>query len=143
MNRKKLIVIIVGLLLLISILIGMLIFLFRGKGEEEEQWNPGQMRRGLETAIEYEKTYSAYVPSGEKAEEAIRDYGVMQRKKYTSLPEVKEIELQMEETCGILAVNLGEMDVETAGDVERAFAYMYETYPELYGSLQGCRPLRR
>ncbi len=99
-----------------------------------EAWNPEQMREGLSTVIEYDKQYNRTVSSAEEAKELIRSYGETQRALYDN-PKVKEIELQMEQDYGIFAVNLGEMDIETALDVEQAFSYMYETYPVLQGSL--------
>ena len=41
----------------------------------------------------------------------------------------------METAYGILAVNLGEIDVQTAEEIEQAFAYMYARYPVLQGTL--------
>ena len=105
-----------------------------GQESTEEEWNPEKLREGLDTVIAYDKQYNNNVPTKEKAEELIREYGVTQREQYDN-PKVEAIELQMEEDYGILAVTLGEIDVETAKDVEKAFAYMYETYPELKGTL--------
>ena len=142
MNRnKKLLFIACGLLLLISILAGMLIFLLSGKsvgnadgGEAEGAWSARQLRKGLETAVEYDGKYNSYISSPEEARKAIREYGELQREKYSN-PKVEEIELEMEKEFGLCAVNLGEMDEATAEDVRRAFSYMYETYPQLHGTL--------
>jgi len=102
--------------------------------EEEQSWSPDSLKEGMITAVEYDKQYDAYVDSESAARQAIADYGVMQRQNYSN-PEVKKMELQMEQDYAILAVNLGEMDIETARDVDAAFAYMYQTYPGLQGTL--------
>lgn len=99
-----------------------------------EEWNAGNLKRNLTTVIAYDKQYNAYVASTKGAKEAIREYGLRQRDMYTN-PAVEEIELQMERDFDILAVNLGELEEETAKDIQRAFAYMYETYPQLKGRL--------
>ncbi len=137
MNEKKKLLFIIGvLLLLISILAGMLIFLFAGKSGErsDDTWSAAQLRKGLETKVEYNQKYNAYISSADEARAAIKEYGVIQREKYKN-PSVTEIELAMEREFDLCAVNLGEMDAETAKDVQRAFAYMYETYPQLRGTL--------
>nr|MBQ8253419.1 hypothetical protein [Lachnospiraceae bacterium] len=136
-ERKKLLFIIGGLLLLVSILIGMLIFLFVRNPEDEQEdgpWSAQRLRAGLETAVEYDKQYDSYIASEEQARQVIREYGVLQREKYSN-PEVEKIELFMEEEFDICAVNLGEMDVATAEDIKRAFTYMYNEYPQLQGTL--------
>lgn len=92
------------------------------------------MKSGVKTVIDYESVFNAFVASKEEAEKAIRDYGIEQRSKYMN-PLVQKIELDMEKEFGILAVNLGEIDVETAKDIQAAFAYMYQKYPILKGSL--------
>lgn len=102
--------------------------------EEEQMWSPDSLKKGMVTAVEYDKQYDAYVASEQAARQAIVDYGVLQRQNYSN-PEVEQIELQMERDYDIMSVNLGEMDVETAKDVNAAFAYMYQTYPTLQGTL--------
>lgn len=99
-----------------------------------EEWSIDSLKEGVTTAIDTDTRYKALVPSKEDAEECIRYYGKKQRGKYSN-PEVTEIELQMEKDYDVFAVNLGEMDIETAKDVERAFSYMYEEYPMLRGKL--------
>lgn len=100
----------------------------------EEVWSRDSLREGIATVIEYDKQYSAYVSSEEEARQAIREYGIRQRGKYSN-PPVEKIELQMEKDFDILAVNLGEIDEETAKDIQKAFSYMYEAYPQLYGTI--------
>lgn len=102
--------------------------------EDNQTWSPDSLKNGMITAVEYNKEYNSYVESESAAKQAIIDYGVLQRQNYSN-PEVERIELQMEKNYDILAVNLGEMDVETAKDVNAAFEYMYQTYPELQGTL--------
>lgn len=87
-----------------------------------------------ETAIDYQVVYNLKVDSKEKAMGAIKEEGRRQRDKYDN-PDVKLIELKMEEEFGILAVNLGEISEETAWAVYEGFAYMYQTYPCLQDSL--------
>lgn len=102
--------------------------------EDGSVWSPDSLKKGMITSVECEKQYDAYIASEAAAKQAIIDYGVLQRQNYSN-PEVEEIELQMEKDYDILAVNLGEMDLETAKDVNAAFAYMYQTYPKLQGTL--------
>ena len=100
----------------------------------EDEWSVDRLKAGFETAIQYDKQYKAYISSREEAERKIREYGEQQRELYSN-PEVTEIEKQMEQDYGLFAVNLGEVDVETARDIERAFSYMYREYPLLQGTL--------
>lgn len=72
--------------------------------------------------------------SKEDAVKLIAAYGEEQRKTYQN-PDVVDIEERMETAYGILAVNLGEIDVQTAEEIEQAFAYMYARYPVLQGTL--------
>ncbi len=102
--------------------------------EENQTWSPDSLKKGMVTVVECDEEYNTYIASEEAARQAIVDYGVLQRQNYSN-PEVEQIELQMEQDYAILAVNLGEMDLETAKDVNAAFAYMYETYPQLQGTL--------
>lgn len=87
-----------------------------------------------ETAVHYQIVYNMEVTSASMAAAAIAEEGRRQREAYDN-PEVEAIELKMEEEFGILAVNLGEMSVETAEAVYAGFSYMYEKYPCLQGSL--------
>lgn len=102
--------------------------------EENSVWSPDSLKKGMVTVVEYDEAYNTYIASEKAARQAIVDYGVLQRQNYSN-PEVEQIELRMEQNYAILAVNLGEMDLETAKDVNAAFAYMYETYPQLQGTL--------
>lgn len=101
---------------------------------QTQAWSAESLKKGLTTAIEYDKQYVASISSKEEAEEAIRAYGVRQRESYSN-PAVEQIELQMEQDFDILAVNLGEIEEETAEDILAAFCYMYEAYPQLRGSI--------
>lgn len=100
----------------------------------EKPWSRDSLREGMATVIEYNKQYNAYVSSEEQARQAIREYGIRQRRRYSN-PPVEEIELRMEKDFGILAVNLGEIEEETAIDIQKAFSYMYEAYPQLNGTI--------
>lgn len=156
---KKITVITGALLVIIFILSGMVLFLLPGKDTLPEsseiinrkprpepekitikrekpgtEWSPEILKKDRVTAIDYSGKIYAYTASKKDARKEIVSYGKEQRKKYDNL-KVREIELQMEKEFGIFAVNLGEMDEETAKDVMRAFSYMYETYPCLKGAL--------
>lgn len=140
----KKIKIIMGLLFaLILLLAGMILFLLKKQDTPPEsretekqstQWSVDSLKKGRVTAIDYRGQVYAYIGSKKDAGKEIAEYGMKQREKYDN-PGVKEIEKQMEDEFGIFAVNLGEMDEETAKDVKRAFSYMYETYPCLQGTL--------
>lgn len=101
---------------------------------ENIPWSPETLKKGLTTVVEYDKVYDAYVNTKEDAKQAIVDYGIGQRAKYSN-PDVKKIELQMEDEFDILAVNLGEIDYQTATEIYDAFVYMYQTYPQMRGEL--------
>lgn len=102
--------------------------------DDEAAWSPDSLKKGMVTVVECDEQYEAYIASEADAREAIVTYGVSQRARYSN-PEVEKLELEMEKAYEILAVNLGEMDAETAADVNTAFAYMYRTYPQLQGTL--------
>lgn len=87
-----------------------------------------------ETAICYKTVYNMEITSAQMALAAIKEEGQRQRENYSN-PPVEDIEEKMEEEFGISAVNLGEISEKTALSVYDAFAYMYEKYPQLYGSL--------
>ena len=102
---------------------------------EAAEENQQKEKLSLEdTAINYQIVYNLKITSPEMALDAIREEGQRQRENYEN-PPVEAIELKMEEEFGISAVNLGEMSEKTALAVYDAFAYMYEKYPRLYGSL--------
>lgn len=110
--------------------------------EAPKEWEPqSETEKGgetgtvlTETAIHYQVVYNMEVTSPSMAAAAIAEEGRRQRENYDN-PAVEAIELKMEEEFGIPAVNLGEMSEETALEVYRGFAYMYEKYPCLQGSL--------
>ncbi len=142
MSKRKLWLMIglLGLLIaiLIFVLLGLMTSIEHNDSESttkvSEEWSAKKLREGLETVIEYDKQYKDYVSTKEKAKNQIIKYGQLQREKYDN-PEVEEIELRIEKEYGIFAVNLGEIDVETAKDVEKAVDYMYSEYPMLHGKL--------
>lgn len=138
------------LIILSCVLFGMVVSVYKEKDNEglteglaqteekssgsTEAWSARSLKKGLTTVIAYDKQYKSYVSSIEEAKAAIREYGVRQREQYAN-PPVENIELQMEQNFEILAVNLGELEEETAKDILRAFTYMYERYPRLKGTL--------
>lgn len=151
--NKKLVLTIGGLIAVICVLVGCLVWRQSDRtagqppavvptpqvtAEEEDgddtDWTAESLRDGLLTVIAYDKRYEARIEDEEAARQAIREYGKRQRQQYFN-PAVVEIELRMEEEYDLLAVNLGEIEEETAKDIEAAFSYMYETYPQLRGSL--------
>ena len=125
-------------LILVVLLLGIAIILMMQNRtayqEKEDNWSIESLKKGRITAIEHNKLYSACIRDKSAAEEELVLFGEEQREKYDN-PKVSAIEKWMQEEYRIFAVNLGEMDEDTAKDVERAFAYMYERYPELYGKL--------
>lgn len=96
--------------------------------------NPQMNNAQTKTAITYDKTYEKEIKSAEEAIAEIRKEGENQRELHTA-KEICDIEKRMEETYGILQVNLGEMDGKMAERIESAFFYMFQEYPSLYGSL--------
>lgn len=92
------------------------------------------LKKGLTTAIDYDKQFIARIDSADEARKAIADYGEMQREKYDNEKVIK-IEKRLEEKYDIAAVNLGEIDIQTAKDIKKACDYMFKTYPELRGTL--------
>lgn len=148
MNKKQLKIIIALLAVIVVLLLvagGLVIGLFvlapQQKTPENAtisadngEWSLDNLKVGRVTAIDSDIQYSAYIGSIEEAEAELRAYGVEQREKYDN-PKVEKIEKRIEKKYGIFAVNLGEMDVETAKDVEKAVKYMYKRYPMLKGKL--------
>ncbi len=89
---------------------------------------------GPSTKIEHDQKYQGNVNDYKKAVSLIKQYGDMQRQTYNN-PEVNEIESRLQSKYDIAAVNLGEMDIETASEIEDAVSYMFDTYPIMKGSL--------
>ncbi len=98
------------------------------------EWSIESIKKDNTTVIDANKQYKKDVKSKDKAKEAIRVYGERQREYYDN-PDVEAIELKMQQEYSLLAVNLGEIEVETAQDIYEAFSYMYGRYPVLKGSL--------
>lgn len=92
------------------------------------------LKKGLTTAVEYDKVFNAHVDSLDEAKQSIIDYGDMQRELYEN-EKVKTLEKKIEQKYGILAVNFGEIDYATAKDVKKACDYMFKEYPQLSGTL--------
>lgn len=101
---------------------------------ETDGWSIDSLKVGKVTAIDHLIQYNANIGTIENAEKELKAYGTEQREKYDN-PAVKEIEKRIESESGIFAVNLGEMDEETALDVEKAVVYMFDRYPQLKGNL--------
>lgn len=101
---------------------------------EIEEANINSSTDKKSTVIEYDITYTKNVSSLQQAIYEIQQEGKKQRQKYNNT-NIKKIETEMEEKYGILAVNLGEMDIETANSINEAFDYVYKQFPELKGSI--------
>lgn len=89
---------------------------------------------GPSTKIKHDQKYQGNVNDYKKAVSLIKQYGDMQRQTYNN-PKVNEIESRLQSKYDIAAVNLGEMDIETASEIEDAVSYMFDTYPIMKGSL--------
>lgn len=89
---------------------------------------------GPSTAILHDQIYIGNVSDYNYAKDLIKQYGLMQKERYSN-PEVSKIEQSLEEKYDIAAVNLGEIDLETAKDIEKGVSYMFDTYPIMKGSL--------
>ena len=92
------------------------------------------LTRGLETVVEYDNAYDKIIESSAEARRAIEEYGYLQKDKYDS-PKVKKIESRLEKKYDIFSVTLGEVDVATAKDIEKACNYMFKKYPMIKGTL--------
>lgn len=97
-------------------------------------WSVESLKKGRVTAIEHEEVLVDNIVDAEAAKKCLSDYGDRQREKYDN-PGVKLIEQRIQDKFGIFAVNFGEMEEETALDLEKALEYMYDRYPELNGNL--------
>jgi len=102
--------------------------------EESSEDNKETSAIGPKTAIKHDQIYLGKVDDIEIARDIIAEYGRMQRETYSN-PEVEKIEQKLQEKYDIAAVNLGEMDIETAKEIEKAVSYMFDTYPIIKGSL--------
>lgn len=89
---------------------------------------------GPKTTVRYDQIYMGIVDDADIALDIIAEYGRRQKGTYSD-SEVAKIEQNLEDRYSIAAVNLGEMDIETARDVEKAVSYMFDTYPIIKGSL--------
>lgn len=89
---------------------------------------------GPRTAIKHDQRYLGQASNNDDALSLITQYGNMQREHYNN-PEVTKIEMDLQSKYNIAAVNLGELDIDTAKDVEKGVSYMFDTYPILKGSL--------
>lgn len=129
MGRKR----VLGAGLILGAFLLGIIALYPGEGDLPADENNHKVGEG-ETAIRYGIVYDMEVTSADMAAAIIREEGQRQRENYDN-PPIEAIESQMEEEFGILAVNLGEMSENMAQYVYEGFAYMYDRYPQLYGSL--------
>ena len=89
---------------------------------------------GPVTSIKCDQLFQGKVESDTRARELIAQYGEIQRSKYNN-PEITKIEKNLQTKYDICAVNLGELDIDTAKDIERGVSYMFDKYPILKGSL--------
>ncbi|MCR4691245.1 MAG: hypothetical protein K5739_07870 [Lachnospiraceae bacterium] len=128
MKKRKIAIIIIVLFLLAS---GLVIFLTVPKMSPEDR-----RRQEIIEAFE-EKIYEspqAYVPDEETAHGILQAQGRLLRKESPE-NEVRQMELELENAYGMDAVNLRDMQPETAKDLKKACEYMYSTYPVLQGYL--------
>lgn len=102
--------------------------------ENSSQQEADSFTLGPSTVVSYDQLYQGKVDNTTRAKELIAQYGDMQRAKYDN-PEVVKIEESLQDKYDISAVNLGELDIETAKDIEKAVDYMFTTYPIIKGSL--------
>ena len=79
------------------------------------------------TEVEVDHFYYIDLPNEQAADELIRKDS--EEQKQTTSDEVKKIENQIIRDYKVKAVNLGEMDVETAKGISNAFKYIYDNYP--------------
>lgn len=100
----------------------------------ENRWSPDSLLKERKTVIDSKIVYSCYIKDIETAEKELRLSGEETRALYENEP-VEKIEKEIEKEYGIYAVNLGEMDVETAKDIQRAVEYVYNRYPVIEGTL--------
>lgn len=87
-----------------------------------------------ETVVVYDNHYVRVIESEEEAWQVIDEEAQLQSIEDAD-EKTKKIECAMEQDFGIRAVTLGEMEPEMAQKVYDACAYMFETYPVLYGKL--------
>lgn len=100
----------------------------------EEKPEDASTAIGPRTAIKHDQIYKGSVTSEADALKLAAQYGQMQRERYDDST-VSDIEKRLQDKYQIAAVNLGEIDIETAKDIERGVSYMFDTYPILKGSL--------
>lgn len=89
---------------------------------------------GPRTGIKHDQLYAGSVPDEKTALNLITQYGEMQRERYDNTV-VADIEKRLQQDYSIASVNLGEIDLETAKDIEQGIRYMFDTYPVMKGSL--------
>ena len=81
----------------------------------------------IKTDIEIDHYYYIDLPNAQAADDLIvKD---SEDQKGTTANEIKQIESQIIRNYKVKAVNLGEMDVETARGIAKAFEYIYTNYP--------------
>lgn len=103
------------------------------KVEQENQAQSESLEEELEK-IFLEEVYGTkefYVESEEIARKILKLQGEALRKDLEENSQVREIESYLENTYGIEAVNLQNMDLELAQSVQTACDYMYGKYPIL------------
>lgn len=86
------------------------------------------------TVINTENTYSGIKIKNEKDA-----YGLIAKdslnQKYSTSKEIKDIENEIIKEYGITAVNLCELDIEFAREIEKVFEKIYNEYPSVRGDL--------
>lgn len=89
---------------------------------------------GPYTKVRHDQLYLGEINDIDDAKKLIAEYADMQRERYEN-PKINDIELSLQKKYDISGVNLGEMDIDTAKDIQKGVEYMYDTYPILKGTL--------
>lgn len=97
-----------------------------GAGSNSKSGSSSKRNDGV-TEIEVDHKYRVNLKSAKEADELIVKDSVEQ--KDSTADEIKKIENRIINNYKVKAVNLGEMDVETAKGVEKSFQYIYNNYP--------------
>lgn len=105
------------------------------KGEDTVQKENATKNNIYRTEIVYDATYSnCDISTKQKATELIQKDAEIQREKYDN-DSVKEIEKRIEEKYDILGVNLGEISVDMAKEIENVISTVYSEFPQISGKL--------
>ena len=98
-----------------------------GSGSGSSSGGSGSGTSKYKTKIEVDHFYYVDLPNEKAADDLIKKDSEDQ--KGDTATEIKQIENQIIRDYKVKAVNLGEMDVETARGLADAFKYIYDNYP--------------